>query len=130
MPDRYQIAKYLMQGEDYYIGFNSALRIHGIISQHAGRDFLVTKRQMRPSTRLIGGIRYQFIKHEEFRFFGYCKMWINQLEKAMVSDLEKTIVEWPQSLSFVGVLLRSEMPYSRQGTGQIEISCFIILQGI
>ncbi len=27
------------------------------------------------------------------RFFGFSSIWINQLEKAMVSDLEKTIVD-------------------------------------
>jgi predicted transcriptional regulator of viral defense system len=43
--------------------------------------------------RSFGGITCQFIQHDASRFFGFSSIWINQLEKVMVSDLERTIVD-------------------------------------
>ncbi len=57
------------------------------------REYVVTKKQMKPAIRSIGGITYQFIQHDATRFFGFTSIWINQFEKAMVSDLERTIVD-------------------------------------
>ncbi len=54
---------------------------------------MVTKKQTKPAIRSFGGITYQFIQHDATRFFGFSSIWINQLEKVMVSDLEKTIVD-------------------------------------
>jgi predicted transcriptional regulator of viral defense system len=101
VPDRHQVAKYLMQNKEYYIGYDSAMMIHGltlnpVVGSEIGseaREYVVTKKQMKPSIWRFGGITYQFIKHDETRFFGFSSIWINQLEKAMVSDLEKTIVD-------------------------------------
>jgi len=112
-PDRHQVAKNIMQDKDYYIGYASALEIQGLIIQSASkesearkteigkfeigefmtREYVVTKKQIKPAIRSLGGITYQFIYHSSTRFFGFDSIWINQLEKAMVSDLEKTIVD-------------------------------------
>ena len=48
---------------------------------------------MKPAIRNLGGITYQFIQQDATRFFGFTSIWINQFEKAMVSDLERTIVD-------------------------------------
>ncbi len=105
VPDGHQVAKYLMQNKEYYIGYASAIKIHGLTLQseakfEAGtearseaREYVVTKRQMKTSIRSFRGITYQFIQHDATRFFGFTSIWINQFEKAMVSDLEKTIVD-------------------------------------
>jgi len=93
VPDGLQVAKYLMQNKEYYIGYASAMKIHGITLQSGDREYVVTKKQPKPSIRTFGNITYQFIQHDATRFFGFSSIWINQLEKAMVSDLEKTIVD-------------------------------------
>ena len=93
VPVGHQVAKYLMQNKEYYIGYASALKIHGLTLQSEAREFVVTKKQMKPAIRSFGGITYQFIQHDGTRFFGFTSIWINQFEKAMVSDLEKTIVD-------------------------------------
>ncbi|MFO7671327.1 MAG: hypothetical protein R6W31_16835 [Bacteroidales bacterium] len=93
VPDRHQVAKYIMQDKEYYIGYASALEIHGIRLQTEAMEFVVTKKQMEQAIKRFGDITCQFIQHDETRFFGYSSIWINQLEKAMVSDLEKTIVD-------------------------------------
>jgi predicted transcriptional regulator of viral defense system len=98
VPDGYQVAKYLMQNEEYYIGYASAIKIHGLtLESEAGeseaKEYVVTKKQMKPAMSSFGGINCQFIQHDATRFFGFTDIWINQFEKAMVSDLEKTIVD-------------------------------------
>ncbi len=97
-PDGRQVTKYLMQHKEYYIGYASALKIHGLTLQSeakesAAKEYVVTKNQMKPAIRSLGEITCQFIHHETSRFFGFSSMWINQNEEAMVSDLEKTIVD-------------------------------------
>ncbi len=93
VPDRHQVAKYIMQNKEYYIGYASALEIHGLILQSEAREYVVTKKQMKPAIRSFGKITYQFIQHDATRFFGLSSIWINQYEKAMLSDLEKTLVD-------------------------------------
>jgi predicted transcriptional regulator of viral defense system len=93
VPDSILIAKQLMHNKEYYIGYASALKIHGISSWSDSKEYVVSTKQTKPSIRKIQGVTYQFIQHDEDRFFGFTSMWINPLEKAMVSDLEKTIVD-------------------------------------
>ena len=50
-------------------------------------------RQKQPSIRNIQGREFQFIYHTYNRFFGYQETWVSKQEQAMVSDLEKTIVD-------------------------------------
>ncbi len=92
-PDWHLVAKYLMKVREYYIGYYSAMQIHGLITQPNLKEFIVTKRQVIPSKRKIRGVEFQFVTHNESRFFGFKNFWINQHEKVMVSDLEKTIVD-------------------------------------
>lgn len=93
MPDWHLVAKYLMKRRKYYIGYYSAFQVHGLITQPSLKEIIVTDRQVIPSTRKIRGVEFQFVKHKESRFFGFKNFWINQYEKVMVSDLEKTIVD-------------------------------------
>ena len=98
IPDRHQLAKYVMLNKEYYIGYASALEIHGLKSRDLSlpaqaREYVVTNRQVNPAIRSIGEAEFHFILHGPYRFFGFDSMWINQLEQAMVSDLEKTIVD-------------------------------------
>jgi predicted transcriptional regulator of viral defense system len=93
VPDRHQVTKYMMLNKAYYIGYASALKIHGLSLQPEAREFVVTKKQISPAIRSFGGGMYQFIKADTTRFFGFSSIWINQFEKAMVSDIEKTIVD-------------------------------------
>ncbi len=92
-PDPLQVAKYFFLHKAYYIGYSSALGIHGLISPSRARLEVVTINQVKPSIRNIGGIECRFIQHHSTRFFGFKNNWINFMEQAMVSDLEKTIVD-------------------------------------
>ena len=93
MPDWHLVAKYLMKGKEYYVGYYSAMQIHGLITQPSLKEIVVTNLQIKPSTKNIRGINFQFVYQIKTRFFGYKNTWINQFEKVMVSDIEKTIVD-------------------------------------
>ena len=93
IPDWHLVAKYLMQGKPYYIGYYSAMQVHGLITQPGLKEIIVTDLQVKPSIKMIRGIEFQFVYHNKTRFFGNKTTWIDQHEKVMVSDLEKTIVD-------------------------------------
>ncbi|WP_197044004.1 type IV toxin-antitoxin system AbiEi family antitoxin [Aureispira sp. CCB-QB1] len=93
IPDWHLVAKYLMRGKKYYIGYYSAMQVHGLITQPSLKEIVVIRHRVNPPKKIIQGIEFQFITHVMTRFFGYKKTWINSYEKVMVSDLEKTIVD-------------------------------------
>jgi predicted transcriptional regulator of viral defense system len=101
-PDPIQVAKYMMQNKEYYIGYASAMKIHGLTLKSGTREYVVTEKQIKPAIINIGGIAYQFIHHDTTRFYGFSSIWINQLEEAMVSDLERTIVDVATKPGFCG----------------------------
>ncbi len=93
LPDWHLVAKYIMHGKDYYIGYYSAMQIHGLITQPALKEIIVTNWQPTSTERIIQGVKFQFVTHTAKRFFGYKNIWINQYDKVMASDLEKTLVD-------------------------------------
>jgi predicted transcriptional regulator of viral defense system len=93
IPDWHLVAKYLMKGKRYYIGYYSAMQIHGLITQPSLTEIIVTDLQIKPSVKKIQGTKFQFVYHTKERFFGYENVWINQNEKVSASDLEKTLVD-------------------------------------
>ena len=47
VPDSHQLAKYLMHNKEYYIGYYSAMLIHGLVIQPSGlREIVVTAQQI------------------------------------------------------------------------------------
>ena len=92
-PDSRLVAKCIMKGKGYYIAYSSAMDIHGLTDQPGARTMVVTDRQKQPSKINIKGTEFHFIYHSYTRFFGYRETWISMQEQAMVSDLEKTIVD-------------------------------------
>ncbi|MCD4696930.1 MAG: hypothetical protein K8S16_11900 [Bacteroidales bacterium] len=93
IPDWHLVAKYIMRGGKYYIGYYSAMQVHGLLTQPGLKEIVVTNYQVSSSSKNIQGIEFQFVTHIAKRFFGYKNIWIDQHNKVMVSDLEKTIVD-------------------------------------
>jgi len=106
VPDGLQVAKYMMVHKEYYIGYSSAMKIHGLFIKPENRVYVITREQMTPALRSCRGISVRFIKLKAYRFFGFSIMWINQMEQAMVSDLEKTIVDLLTRPGLGGGILR------------------------
>ena len=93
IPDWHLVARHLMKGKDYYIGYYSAMQIHGLTTQPGLTEIIVTNLQVKPSSKMIRGVKFQYVYHIKTRFFGFKDIWINQYEKVSVSDLEKTLVD-------------------------------------
>ena len=93
MPDWHLLAEYLVQDAKYYIGYYSALQVHNLITQPSLKEQIVVSRQVRPSTIKVKEVPFQFIYHNEKHFFGTKKIWIDNFNKVVCSDLEKTIVD-------------------------------------
>lgn len=92
-PNWHLVADNLVQNEKYYIGFYSALDIHGLITQPSLIEFIVSKKQFIPKKQLIKNIRFEYIKYNDQHFFGFEKTWIDNFNKVWCSDLEKTIID-------------------------------------
>ena len=93
MPEWHLIVKYLVDNAEYYIAYYSALEVHGLITQPALTEQIVVNKQIKPSKTKIKDIEFQFIYHNKKHFFGNKKVWINDYDKVLCSDLEKTIID-------------------------------------
>lgn len=93
MPDWHLVAEHLVNDAGYYIGYYSALQIHNLITQPSLKEQIVVSKQLRPSTIKIKNVPFQFIFHNENHFFGGKKIWIDDFNRVICSDLEKTIID-------------------------------------
>lgn len=93
MPDWHLIAAYLVKDAKHYIGYYSALQIHNLITQPSLKEQIVVSKQIRPSEINIKDVPFQFIYHNEKHFFGAKKVWIDDFNKVLCSDLEKTFID-------------------------------------
>lgn len=92
-PNWHLTAEAMVQPKEYYIGFYSALDIHGLITQPSMVEQVVTHEQVKPKVQQIKNVRFEFITLSEKRFFGYKKHWIDDFHKVNYSDLEKTFLD-------------------------------------
>lgn len=92
LPSWHLLAEPLAGDAKYYIGYYSALQIHGLITQPSLKEQIVC--DMRKSkTVVLKGVQIQFIYHNPDHFFGIKKAWIDSYNKVPCSDLEKTILD-------------------------------------
>lgn len=93
MPDWHLIAGHLVNDAKHYIGYYSALQIHHLITQPSLKEQIVVSKQIRPSEITIKEIPFQLIYHNEKHFFGAKKMWADNFNQVLCSDLEKTFID-------------------------------------
>ncbi|MBK9333809.1 MAG: transcriptional regulator [Ignavibacteria bacterium] len=92
-PNWHIVAEKLTYPEEYYIGFYSALDIHGLITQPSLTEYIISNKQFTPKRQIINNVKFEFIKYNKNHFFGFEKKWISNYEKVFCSDLEKTIID-------------------------------------
>ncbi|MBS1494773.1 MAG: transcriptional regulator [Bacteroidetes bacterium] len=93
LPNWHITAKELVYNSPYYIGFYSALDIHGLITQPSLTEQIVTSKQFIPKYKKIGNVKFEFIYFNEKHFFGFENTWIDKYDKIQCSDLEKTLID-------------------------------------
>ncbi len=92
-PNWHLTAEAMVQPKEYYIGFYSALDIHGLITQPSMVEQVVTHKQIKPKAQQVKNVRFEFITLAKKRFFGYKKLWISDFHKVNCSDIEKTFLD-------------------------------------
>jgi predicted transcriptional regulator of viral defense system len=92
-PNWHLTAEAMAQPKEYYIGFYSALDIHGLITQPSLTEQVVTRERIKPKTQQVRSVRFEFVTLNKNRFFGYKKHWIDDFHKVNCSDLEKTFLD-------------------------------------
>lgn len=92
-PNWHLTAEAMAQPKEYYIGFYSALDIHGLITQPSMVEQVVTHEQVKPKVLQVKNVWFEFITLSKNRFFGYKKYWIDDFHKVNCSDLEKTFLD-------------------------------------
>ena len=93
IPEWHLLTKHLVESAEYYIGYYAALQIHNLITQPSLKQQIVVSKQLKKSRLKIQKIEFQFIYHNKNHFFGSKKIWINQFDRVLCSDLEKTIID-------------------------------------
>ncbi len=92
-PNWHLTAEAIAQPGEYYIGFYSALDIHGLITQPSMTEQVVTWERVKPKIQQVKNVRFEFITLSKNRFYGYKKQWIDDFHKVNCSDLEKTFLD-------------------------------------
>jgi predicted transcriptional regulator of viral defense system len=104
-PNWHLTAEAIAQPKEYYIGFYSALNIHGLITQPAMTEQVVTWERIKPKMQQVKTVRFEFITLSKKRFFGYKKHWINDFQKVNCSDLEKTFLDCLYKPDYAGGII-------------------------
>jgi len=92
IPDWHLLGEALAGDRNYYIGYYSALQLHGLITQPSLKEQIVTD-TINSKTITLNGVDFQFVKHNEKHFFGHKKVWVDSYNKVFCSDPEKTIID-------------------------------------
>ncbi len=104
-PNSYLTAKALSGSNDYYLGYCSALQIHGLLETPSLKQHIALKNQMMPNFIEIKGMEYQLISHKKKLFYGFETIWIeylNHMYQVRCSDFEKTILDMVNRPKYVG----------------------------
>jgi len=101
-PNWHLAAEAMVQPERYYIGFYSALDIHGLITQPSLTEQVVTEKQMIPKIKVVRNVKFEFITLNKKWFLGFEKTWIDDFNKVNCSNYEKTIIDCLYKPSYGG----------------------------
>lgn len=104
LPNWHLLAEPLSGGSRYYIGYYSALQIHGLITQPSLKEQVVREKH-KTETVILKGVEFQCIYHNEKHFFGVKKVWIDSHNKVPCSDLEKTMVDCLYMPAYAGGII-------------------------
>ena len=101
-PNWHLTAEAIVHPKNYYIGFYSALDIHGLITQPSLTEQVVTDKQMIPKYQIVKKVKFEFITFNKNKFFGYERTWIDDFNKVNCSDIEKTLIDCLYKPNYAG----------------------------
>lgn len=92
-PNWHLVAEAIAGKKEYYIGFYSALDIHGLITQPSLVEQIVVHERIKPKSITSQKVKFEIITYNQKHFFGHKNTWIDDYNKVMCSDIEKTIID-------------------------------------
>ncbi|MFN7192989.1 MAG: hypothetical protein ACK5U4_16270, partial [Rhodospirillales bacterium] len=96
----YLIARELLAGGRYYLSHGTALELHRMVTQPNHTIFVSCTKRVR--IQKAGGYEFRFVHVRETDLFGFEKIRIDEDRGAMVSDLERTILDGLRNPEFAG----------------------------
>lgn len=88
--NEYLIADALMEGKDYYIGYNNMFNFYGFTPQISQTIFILNLKYSKK--KIIDEISYKFIKISPSKYYGITTIRIGNSE-VKISDKERTIID-------------------------------------
>jgi predicted transcriptional regulator of viral defense system len=96
----YVVARELMGGKPYYLSHASAMDIHGMVTQPQLVVCVSSPAPMRG--RVVLGTQFRFIRCKRSALFGLAAHWVEKHQKAVVSDLERTVIDGLKQPEYCG----------------------------
>lgn len=96
----YIVSKHLIEPNPYYLSHYSALDIHEMTTHPLMIIYITTP--TRRKQRQVLGATFRFVYTNKTPLWGLEESWVKPTEKAMVSDLERTIVDCLDNPKFCG----------------------------
>lgn len=87
----YVVARELAGGRPHYLSHASAMDIHGMTTQPQLVVFVTSPHAIRGRTIL--GTEFRFVRCKERDLFGTTGHWVDEKDKVVVSDLERTVLD-------------------------------------
>lgn len=96
----YIIARELAGAAPYFLSHGTALELHRMVTQPNFTVYVSCTRRVRRQT--VGGFDFRFIHITPEQEFGIMKYWIDKERFAMISDMERTIIDGLRHPAFAG----------------------------
>lgn len=87
----YVAAKEIVNSPDYYIGFYSAMKYWGMVTQPVLKTYIATPKRQFPPENMKDIIAFVFINRKNI--YGIKEEWVTKTQKVRISGIEKTIVD-------------------------------------
>ena len=84
-------AREMMGSHPYYIGYYSAMAVHGMTTHPVKDVFIVSS--IRRNNRNVSGVSFLFQYINSKKVFGIASHWLTTNEQVRVSDLERTVID-------------------------------------
>lgn len=94
----------------YYLSYGSAFDLHQMVTQPQFIVYVSSPKMIR--TQIILGTEFKFVRCKKEHLFGITEMWIDKHEKALVSDLERTLLDGLKQPDYCGGFIEVAKAFS------------------
>lgn len=119
--NEFLIADALMEGRDYYIGYNNMFNFYGFIQQVPQTIFILNTKYSKE--KIIDSTKYKFVKIASNKLYGLTSLKIDGV-KVKISDKERTLIDLIYYYKPIGSIKQALKVVSEQ-IKRIDLNKFI-----